>query len=881
MLPRRFFVLLFLGLCTSLLAQEEPSISYRCENRPLTEVLQEWEQQYQLAFAYESRLLADKMVSLSIETQPLAAALKTLFVDSGISYELVGDRYVVLQAATTSSQTYCGRLLDAETDEPLAGATVLLAGIFQGTQTDAAGRFVLEGSWGDEQEVVFSYLGYQDLRKSLTSLQAPTCPELRLRIQSISMPTAIIREFTLDMLESDLTENRFRFNPERIPTLPGWGEPDVLRSLQLLPGVHAADGSATNLNIRGSTSDQNLLLWDGIPIYHSGHFFGQYSAINPYLVKSVDVYRGGYQAEFGGRVAGVIDIEGRPKELETAQYGVGLNLINAHAFAEIPIPSLKSSLLLGGRRSYTDLIRSPTYQNLFDLVFQRGRLSDNRDASEEFSAVSVDPELFYQDFNLKWSTQLSPRDRISYSWYAGKDQFDYRFEAGDLASNDAQSISNRGYSLRYQHEWRDQSSLQFSLTRSYLLGDYFFTYTYDRVNIPSVAEIDFRNQLRETNLGIQQQWSIGSAHQLKVGAQWQRQRIDLRYREGTFSVEQGLELNGYRARKLSAFFDYSWQPDSSWHFNFGLRREGFLNRNIEEERVFEQQNWQPRLNLNWRPFLGLPLVLRGSTGSYRQFHYQVPISLVNLGSNDQIWVVADDYFPALRSHDWSVGLQYKPTNWLFEIDWYRRKTYNLSARDLELVLNPDDPFQFRGTGLAQGVDVLLRYRQRRFSSWLAYSLAKVDYLYEDDDGEVLAFSPDHDQRHQLNLTQMMSWPRWEISLSWHWATGRPYSEPTGYRTNTNNEGTTIYQLDYGGLNNERLGSVHRLDLTANYKWTTASWRGKLGLSFYNLYDRRNLFDLDFFILPPDLAENRPGPELVDLQRQMLPFTANLFLQLEW
>ena len=883
MLRHYLVISLLLLSCSLLLAQTETQVSYSCEDRDLAEVLQEWEQRYDLAFAYESQLLDGKRVSLEIDGVPIEEAINALFEDSDIGFELLGERYVLLQplSGTRPVLSYCGRVVDANTGEPLAGATVLLEGIFQGTQTDLDGQFLLEGSWGGEQAVVLSYLGYQDLRKSLQNFQNPACTEVRLQTQSISMPTAIIREFTLDMLESDLQENRFRFNPERIPTLPGWGEPDVLRSLQLLPGVNSSDGSATNLSIRGSTSDQNLLLWDGIPIYHSGHFFGQYSAINPYLIETVDVYRGGYKAEYGGRVAGVIDIRGRPKDLEEAQYGVGLNLINAHAFAEVPIPALRSSLLLGGRRSYTDLIRSPTYQNLFDIVFQRGRLSDNRDASEQFPTVSIDPELFYQDFNFKWSTKLSERDQISYSWYGGKDQFDYRFEAGDLASNDAQAISNRGYNLRYAHEWRDQSKLQLSLSHSYLLSDYRFSYTYDRANIPSVAGVDFRNQLRETNVDIHQEWAIGRAHRLKVGGQWQRQRIDLRYRESSFDVEQELERSGFRARKLSAFFDYSWQPDSSWHIGFGLRREGFLNRNIDEERVFEEQNWQPRLNVNWRPFVGLPLVLRGSTGSYRQYHYQIPISLLNLGSNDQIWVVADDYFPALRSHDWSLGLQYQPPNWLFELDVYRRKTFNLSARDLELVLNPDDPFQFRGSGLSRGADALIRYRQRQFSTWLAYSLSQNDYLYENVGGEILAFAPDQDQRHQLSLTQMVSWPRWELSLSWHWATGRPYSEPVGYRTFENSEGVTTYRLQYSGLNTSRLGNVHRLDLTANYKWTRDKWRGKLGLSFYNLYNRRNLFDLDFFVLPPDLAENRPGPELVDLERQMLPLTVNLFVQLEW
>ncbi|MEL6142739.1 MAG: carboxypeptidase-like regulatory domain-containing protein [Bacteroidota bacterium] len=344
-------------------AQGDDGISVFCPQCSLAEVLDDLEARYQLAFAYESSLVTDETVSVSLKSASLRHTLSKLFQGTRIEYELVSDRYILLRKRKTSlppTITLCGQVIDSLTGDPLSWANIQVVGTDQGTQSDDAGEFLLTGQWSTTQSIKVSYLGYKAYTTPIRLQLPPHCGKIILAPDVQTMPMAIVKEFTVDMLESKLEENKITFQPERIPTLPGWGEPDLLRSLQLLPGISSPDGSASNLNIRGGSSDQNLLLWDDIPIYQSGHFFGQYSAFNPYLVKSADVYRGGFGPEYGGRLSGVIDIKSKPIVSSEPRFGLGLNLISAHAFAEVPIAKNESTLLFGARRStQTSFVAQP------------------------------------------------------------------------------------------------------------------------------------------------------------------------------------------------------------------------------------------------------------------------------------------------------------------------------------------------------------------------------------------------------------------------------------------------------------------------------------------------------------------------------------------
>ncbi|MEM9258200.1 MAG: TonB-dependent receptor, partial [Bacteroidota bacterium] len=794
-MPTRRGICCLLSLCwvVTLAGQGDTLLlSAACKDCTLVEILDQWQADYGLEFAYESGLVADVKVSTAIENLPLESALTQLLRTTDIRFSIVDNRYVLLSSLPVDERPVTllyGRVLDAESGESLLGANVRLPDTSVGTQTDTDGVFTLRGRWRGAMRVLVSYLGYQTTEVSIVPVTMVTneTPRTRIRlpIAAQSMPVAVIREFTTDMLKTEPAEAKYTFRPERIPTLPGWGEPDVFRSLQLLPGISAADGSAANLNIRGGTADQNLYLLDGIPIYQAGHFFGQYSAFNPHVVKSVDVFRGGFAAQYGGRLSGVIDITSKPDFVDRTRVGVGLNLVNAHAFAEIPLHGEKSALLLGARRSYTDVLESFTYDRLFSAVFQDGRIQENqRDADNP--EESVQPSFFYQDFNLKWGWKPSTREEVSFSAYSGTDRFNYLFRQDQIASRDKLEIVNGGFSSRYRRTWA-QSETQATMTYSRFRADYFFTYTLRLDSIPSFLDYQQRSAVADLNLDIRHRIDFSPKHDLTVGGTLSRQDTDVDLERKFRGELPEMERQIYRPINNALYATYRWRPDSTWNLRLGFRAVGFKNQTAENgETLLEEQAILPRLRLSWRA-KKTPLNLFASTGFYRQFFYQLPVSSFDLGVGEDLWVVADDELPSLSASDLTFGLHYAPGRWQMELELYRKRTENLSVRDLQQQVNPTRPFLRGGTAIAEGIDALLRYKYRRYGAWLAYSYGAITSTYVDR-GITYVFAPNHEQRHQLNLTQMLALPRWDLSFSWHLASGRPFTEPSGIETRMNDAG---------------------------------------------------------------------------------------------
>ncbi|MEM8586035.1 MAG: TonB-dependent receptor [Bacteroidota bacterium] len=867
-------------------AQDGPTSSWQCNNCALADVLAHFEETYGVVFAYESSLIADRKVDVQIDQAGLAAALDQTLEKTQIEYRVLNNNYIVLtpgpkqesESSTIKEVEACGSVIDALSGEPLVGAYISIDSGVDGTQTNVEGHFEL--TYDEKASATISYLGYQSKVIVLGSLSGSDCAEIALELDIQTMPIAIISEFTIDMLKPEPRYNRYRFEPQDIPTLPGWGEPDLLRSLQLLPGISSPDGTASNLQIRGSNSDQNLILWDGITIYQSGHFFGQYSAFNPYLIESVDVYRGGFDADFGGRLAGVIDINSKANLEEEPNFGFGANLVSAHALAELPIIAKKLSLTLGVRRSFADLFPSGTYQNLFDVVFQNSRLTDNETeiASSGIEDTEVSTDFYFQDLNARLQWAIDDDNQFGFSAYSGQDRFEYDFRVLNIGSKDQLKIGNWGLSSWYDRQWSESSKSWVRLAYSNFKRDYQLSYSFDLNGNPQANTVAQDNALADLTLSWRHEWILGPKHQLKIGGQLLSQQLDFSYAESNEQNEQEFTGFDFTATTEAWHATYMFQPSEQWDFSFGLRRVGFLSQLADTIPLLSDRSWQPRWRLLWRANK-LPITIKLAGGWYRQFLYQVPLALDELSSDDELWVIASNYFPSLRSRDWQAEVSLNTGNFYISAEYFRKFTDNISARDFSVAFNPNDPLQFRGTALARGLDLLLRYQSKTYQSWLAYSYTKVDQRFESG-GEAVVLAPDFNQLHRLNFTQMISLPNWEFSLNWHYSSGRPFTQPQGINE-TEQNGNIFYDLRYDLPNQNRLPANHRLDIAANYKFQQPSWRGKIGLSVYNVYNQYNAFDYDHYVLPPDQELNRENPEIVRLERRMLGFTPNLFLQLEW
>ena len=262
-----------------------------------------------------------------------------------------------------------GVVKDAESGESLPFANIILKGTKHGTMANSDGYFVLVDAPVDTCTIEVRYIGFKTQVITVVNIPEglpPLTIEMKQELYEIEGMTVKGRQ--TEMLDASRQVSRVTVSPREITTLPNIGEVDVFRVLQLLPGISGASDGESGLYVRGGTPDQNLVLFDGMTIYHVDHFFGFFSAFNADAIKDIQVYKGGFPAEYGGRTSSVVNLTGKSGNMNKTELGIGGNLLSVHGNYEIPLPNNLGSFLITGRRSYTDFIQSDLYNSIYELT---------------------------------------------------------------------------------------------------------------------------------------------------------------------------------------------------------------------------------------------------------------------------------------------------------------------------------------------------------------------------------------------------------------------------------------------------------------------------------------------------------------------------------
>ena len=844
----------------------------------LVEALRILEDRFTYSFSYDASLLQGFNTSLPAPGSDIETSLQHILAEQELEYVILSSTDIIIRPFSPQEVELCGYIKDQMSAAPLPYAHVRLGNTSKGAYSDENGFFNIKGKLPKHIELTISYLGYKTATEDAWAFITPNCKTIKLKANQTLLSTVLVKEFTTEMLEAS-NPNGIHFKPQKIPTLPGWGEPDLLRSLQLLPGISSADESAANINIRGGSSDQNLILWDDIPIYHTGHLFGFSSSINPFIARSMDIHRGGFGAEYGGRVSGVVDIKGKPTFKSHGEYGIGMNLINAHGYAEIPIRRERSALLIAFRRSFTDLIQSATYQNIFRRVFSKGRLFENQDLQVQSNGFAeAIPTFFYNDLNLKWSAKPTDNLNISISYFIGNDALDYRFTLDTIINTrDELDLSNSGTSINLAYDWNDKSTTLLKLIGSNFSNSYGFELGFGVERAP-VIDSRYTNELQDGKITLQHNWQIDARNAVSIGGEVNGIQVNYKFNEQRQGQDLAVNVDTYNGSIPTVFLNYEHRIPDKFTLEMGLRAEAYAAESSGIT-IFETGILLPRYAIRYHPF-DRDFYFQSSGGLYRQYVYQLPAFYNDLGAGENIWVLANGFFPILNGAQVSAGFGFTDDHFLMEVEPYFKIVNNLSSWKVELEDGIDNPFTHDGTLVAMGIDALVKKRWNKYSIWAAYSLAYAGNQYQSlNAGEL--FPTDYDQRHRLNFTQMLSIKRWDFSSTFNLTSGRPFTQPEAIGFNEGKEtNMQEYFLVYQNQNNARLPVYHRLDIAANYKFGKKRMRGKVGLSVFNLYNQSNLADIDFLIFPSAETPSSP-PEITRLERPMLSVTPNLFFQMTW
>ena len=444
-----------------------------------------------------------------------------------------------------------GYVLDEQTGEALPYAGVKLRGTRIGAFTNLDGHFVLVGVPAPACTLEVSFVGYEDERMIVPATDGDTA---RVVVQMV--PTTFEQEGIVvygdryQMWKAAEHVGQMTLSARDISDLPALGEVDIFRSLQLLPGISAVGDGSAGLYVRGGTPAQNLVMLDGMTVYHVDHFFGIFSAFNADAIKDIQVFKGGFPARYGGRLSSVVELTGKTGDAKQARYSFGGNFLSAHAVAEVPRFG-NGSWLISARRSYTDIVRSDLYNNLFNLAtgddgtstttpqIGRGR-GGGRFAQQE----SV-PDFYFYDVNSKMTFAPTTDDVLAFSFYAGKDNLSditetgglgFRFDSqseiqltGALRQEDVTDWGNLGASLKWSRQWgpRFYSNLLFAQStysstqgnsRSFVSEDGSVVDTTSGFRGFSSFLSEESNHVRDVSLKMDNEWHIASRHRIGFGA---------------------------------------------------------------------------------------------------------------------------------------------------------------------------------------------------------------------------------------------------------------------------------------------------------------------------------------------------------------------------
>ena len=718
------------------------------------------------------------------------------------------------QEKAPSPASLSGYVRDATNGETLLGANVIVRGdttaadpFWRGTATNNAGYYTLPDIPPGTYTVVASYLGFSRFSQQIT-LEAGQKRRLDIELQPANLE---VGEIVVTGEREEAEEQSIgaaRVSTALIKELPTVLEPDLFRSLQLLPGVKSASDFSSGLYIRGGSPDQTLILLDRTTVYNPTHFFGLFSTFNPDAIKDVQLYKGGYPAEYGGRLGSVVDIYNKDGNRQETKGGLSVGLLASRAYVEGPYGRGDDEQERG---SYMVAVRRSTLEPLLAALEGTDGIPDS---------------FYFYDVNAKVNADIGANNQISIAAYGGQDVLDLEFL--DDGRFDIE-YGNRTLSADWTHLLSDRVFTNLTLTGS----------NYESTPVARIAgtPITQENEVTDWSLKADVEAQPNERHTLKAGI-WAG-TLEFRLREafdGDETFRQRLQ-----SEYASAYIQDTFSPTDDWEFTAGLRASHFASGTY----------WRldPRLSVDYT--LTPDVRLQAAYGRYHQY---LTLETSQLFTGFDRWLTTDDGVPPAYGDQFVVGAKTQPfSGWDFNVEAYARTMRNLFERDPFL---PDvagvpyaETFRF-GRGRAYGAEVLLRRNAGRLSGFLGYTLGRTERRFPQvnvsQGGAPQFYVPKYDRTHDLNLVvNYQLSDTWTLNGVFNYATGQAYTQPT-FRYSLPNDPFQSETVDRDVLispfNGERLPAYHRLDIGATRAgrfFGIADYRFQIQL--INAYSRRNIW----------------------------------------
>ena len=886
---KKIFGVLFLCFFYFIALAQRGDLSINANNTPLDKIINELETEYNYLFSFKKEDVKNIQVSINVEKKDIHALLTALLQNTELEFEIVSGNYVIIKKRVLNdargisppsryqfqnSHNFCGSVVDSLTQQSLAYASIHLKGVYGcGTYSSADGTFGFNCTLLENDTLVVSYVGYKDSKIPVKHFLNTPCPKIHLNYYDFGDDFIVVTDYLTDGI--DLGDNGAAtiLRPNRIGALPGQAEPDIFTTIQFLPGINSSRGESSNFNVRGGAADQNLLLWEGIPIYHASHYFGMISAFNPYIIDKIKVYRGGFGPEYGGRVSSVIDMESAGSELKESSFGAGINFLNAYTHGQVAAPNNNLTFVYSVRRSISEIWRSPTFENISNRNLQ-GFVNIPPASPNGQNIPRVSDAFDFFDSHFKLAAQVTPKDEISGSFFYATNDFDDKIINPNRQQEqlDILDLKSNGGSINWQHNWSEHFTSEILAVST--LYDYDYNYEINWTdNSPDPRRFGHKfNTLKEKHLNFSNTLTLNNNHRINFGYQFINYEVayDINHQKGNRTLEN--QKREFNSNTNALYAEYSSPLDQRTGVDVGARINHYEKRN--KNYVSPRLRLWHNLSDDWR--------LQFNAGK----HYQFVSQLVEFkgdifGIETPIWVMANDKsVPVLDATQYQLGAIYHKNAWVVDLQVYVKETNGLTS--LATGFDPSPRNFDIGTSSSRGVDLLVKKRWKDFRIWGSYSLCNTKFnfpTFRDIDD----FPAPFDQRHVFNLASQLNIGDFQCSLGFSLASGTPYSVMNEIREEEDGQGDVLLLPVYANFNDQNLPLQHHLDASFLYNFKSKrnrKFKGVVGISFFNIYDQENLYSREYFI------DNPPGGGLNDVRISIddqsgLGFTPNAVVRLEW
>ncbi len=853
----RKYCILFLFFGISLFAQGklDTLVSFEFSKVPLHKVLNTISKEFDIQFVFASESMQAVIANYTCKNKPLQAAIKEILKKCFYKITFQKGNLIAISKIKRKEFSITGYVFDSKTKEPLPYANIFIDNDFIGATSGKNGKFILTKIKAGKIKLHIKYIGFVEKEISLT-LNSDVDLDIPMARTFYTLGKIEIIDKKNQFVEKNILENVTSISPLAYRNLPILGQPDIIRSLQLLPGIASNAGGATELSIYSSTSSENLVSVDDIQLYHLSHFFGFYSSLSAGSVKDIRLFKGNFPAKYGGKTSSVLEMTCKNGDLNKSSLAVELNSLSGELNVNLPI-SNRISMFFAVRRILFPKSLYPIYEKLMDEKIA----GDYYIPKHEYFS---EPYVYFADAFFKLNYVISDSDMLSTSFLITEDNHKILFnniwsyflpdstkEYFNATLNKEWNFwSNRGGNITWYRQWNKKLKSKIFYSLSEYKSKYLYTENWAQGD-KKLYEFTQENRILNSSLNSEINLTLNNYFDIQFG--FSHTRNDIEYSkhlfiDKIFDKNIILDNNGY----LNVFYLQNKFKYKRFYLQTGIRStfNSILSKNFIV----------PRINATY--FFMKEFSLSTSFGRYNQFIIKNIDSDTHLNGNIN-WIAADDSTTFVsNSTNFSLSANYKTKEYDFNLTLFFSKKNNVfpfyTARGVFV-----NPMTVRNKSKAKvhGLEFQILKKLGNLTGWISYTYSNSE-IFESQLFDS-AFPTSNSIPH--NFKTVLRYKLWGVnsSLAFTFASGTPFTIPKRKAL----DGGGFYLTFPKNINEERLDNLIRFDFSISKEVETRMFKFEAGVSIYNLFNRKNYYSKYYYLKKSKLQSTAN----IDF-----PFTVTLF-----